>query len=640
LNKMMIQYLLSLVRSRKFLLSLSLAFFALFFVGLLLNFAGNAKPGLLKFVSHIFIIFTSLVLAIDLMLLSKIAQITPVKEEWKCAEKKMYAIFVVISLSYVALAYTEILLFGHTFYAPILLAFSALFYILVAKTYSAKESIILIYLPLLLAMFITAHYIVFPPSFGNDTWRDIMWSEETLRTGYFTRSRIAHLAYPVPMVVLLYSMASLIGGFTATDSSAVIGLLYLFILGITMLTLLRRIYERAEKNVVATLLLLTYSTPLITLWSVWFVPQSLALIFMALLLLFIKLERQSWIAQLVLATALVFSHPGTALYTLVYFTFLFIFHGKNEKLRRPLLFISIIYIVYVIYTSVQYMVSSAAKQYLDYLLAVLLGREVGQVQAPAEMGPLNRLFPWIPETIAIIFGVNALYANSLRREKSNEWEVLTVPFSVITLVIQHVVSTIQTTLPVRYVGLPAIFLLILSSHSGVKVLKVGRLSKGFLYGLEALLIAVLAFGGTFTPLNPMVLNPSHLSVYGLPTYADAKTIRSITTITIIQNSLIIYTDWRTGLLYTHDLMQKYNVSIHSSSWSITLGNLQIRLFGYYGRKYEGDLSFMHSDSILILRATSFTMIESWGRFKPELSYGHSNISKMLDAGGIAIYAGR
>jgi len=620
-------------------MSTSLILFMLFFVNLFINFTNSTGSMLLRLIAYPLTSFTSLILAIDLILLSRIILITPVKEERRRVGRKTYEALIVVSLMYVALLYMEILPLGHTLYASALLAFSVAFYIFVIEAYSIRKELILMYLPLLLAILITAHYIIFSPSLGNDTWRDIMWSVETLRTGRFTESRITHLAYPVPLVVLLYSMASLIGGFKAIGSSVVIGSLYLFILGIVLATLLRRIHGRAEESILATLLLLAYSTPLITLWSVWFIPQSLALVFAALLLMLTNLKRNSWIVQIILAVALVFSHPGAALYTLIYFIFLFLFMGKAEKLRRPLLFISIVYVTYVVYTSVHYTVIPGVKSYLDYLFTVLLGEGVSQVQPSTEIGLLNRLFPWITIAVALTLGINTLYANSLKQDKSNEWEVSTVLFSTISLAVGYALTIINPSSTAdRYIGLPATFLLILSSYSGVKVLKARPLTKGFLYGLVALLISVLAFGGTFTPLNPMTLNPSSYSIYGLLTYADAKIIHSIAKITDLQSQLTIYTDWRTGLFY-HSLMLEYNVNIHHGLWSVTLGNLQLQLFGSYEYRYQGDLSFMHSGSILILRAASFTMIESWGRFKPELSYRYSDISKMLDSGGIAIYVG-
>jgi len=372
---MALRYILSLIRSRKLLLSLSLTLFTLFFIGLLANFTGNTSSMLLRLFAYPFISFTSLILAIDFMFLSKITQVMPAKGIQRSAGRRMYTVLAVISLLYIALVYMEILLLGHTLYAPILLAISVAFYVFISEAYSIREGIASTYLPFLLAILITAHYMVFPPSFGNDTWRDIRWSEETLRTGYFTKSRITHLAYPVPVVVLLYSMTSLIGGFTAIDSSVVIGLLYLFILGVILTTLLRRIHGSAEKAGVAVPLLLIYSTPLITLWSVWFIPQSLALIFMTLLLTSINLKHYSWVVQVPLATALILSHPGVALYALIYFTYLFISMGKTEKLTKPLLLISTAYITYTVYTSVQYIVVPGAKSYMDYLLTVFLGRE-------------------------------------------------------------------------------------------------------------------------------------------------------------------------------------------------------------------------------------------------------------------------
>lgn len=597
---------------------------------------------ILRLIAHPFASFILLILAVDFMVLSRITQFTSVKEEQRHLGRRRSLMLNTVLLFYVVLVYTEILLLGHTLYTPILLALSVAFCTFVAEAYNVRKGLISIYLPFLLAVIITAHYIVFPPSFGNDTWRDIMWSEETLRTGYFTKSRITHPAYSVPLVVLLYSVTGLIEDFTVIDSSSIIGLLYLFILDVILIAALRRIHKEAERSIIAILLLLTYSIPLITLWSVWFIPQSLALIYMALLLITISLKHYSLMIQIPLAIALVFSHPGVALYALIYITYLFIFMGKAEKFRKLLLLISTVYIAYTIYTSVQYMIVPGVKSYFDYLLTVFLGIEVNQVQAPLELGVFNRLFPWIPVATVFILGINTIYANSLKQEKRDEREVLVVIFSAITLTVGYVLTIInpQSTAD-RYIGLPATFLLILFSYSGVKILKVKQLSKGLLYGLVALLILVMAFGGTFTPLNPMTFNPSRYSIYGLPTYGDGEIVRSVVKNTDPYNQLTIYTDWRTGIIYEHDLLQEYNAEIHSSSCPIKIGNLNLQLFGSCGYRYRGDLSFMRSNSILILRATSFTMVESWDRFKPKFTFQYYNISKILDSdnGNVIMYYG-
>jgi len=631
------RYLLSLIGSRRLLVSASLILFMLFFISLSINFTGSTGSTgsmLLRLVANPYISLASPILAVDLMVISRITQVTSVEEALLPAGRRTYALLVAVSLLYTVIVYAEILLLGHTFYAPVLLAFSTAFYVFISEAYGIRKEVTSTYLPLLLAILITAHYIAFPPSFGNDTWRDITWSEETLRTGYFTESRITHLAYPVPVVVLLYSMTSLIGGFVAVDSSVIIGLLYLFILGVVLITMLRRIHGDTVRAVLAVLLLLIYSTPMITLWSVGFIPQSLALVFMALLLMSINLKHHSWMAQVILAIALVLSHPGVALYMLIYLAFLSIFMGKTGDLRKPLLLIPIIYVSYILYTSVQYMVVPGVKSYLDYLLTVLSGREVSQVQAPAEMGVLNRLFPWIPVALALTFGVNTLYANSLKQGKNSEWEVLTVLFSTVTLAVGYALTIINPNSTAdRYIGLPAIFLLILSSYSGVKVLKARRLSKGLLYGLAALSISSLAFSGTFTPLNPITLNPSSYSVYGLPTYADTEIIHSIIGKVDPSSRLTIYMDWRTGLLYIHDSLQEYDVSIHSSSWSITLGNLEIQLFGSYGYKYDGKLRI---GSLILFRETSIGMVECWGKSMPSF-ISDSSLNSIYSSSVVAIY---
>jgi len=225
-------------------LSASLILFMLFLISLFTNFTGNAESMLLRLIARPFISLASLILAADLMILPRITQLTSVKETRIPAGRRAYALLVTVSLLYTALVYVEILLLGHSLCASALLAFSVAFYIFVIETYSVRKGLILTYLPLLLATLITAHYIVFPPSFGNDTWRDAMWASEVLVRDHYTGSRVFHEAYFVPSAVLLYSVLGLVECLSPVNASSVMGMLYLFALGTIFSALARRAYSR------------------------------------------------------------------------------------------------------------------------------------------------------------------------------------------------------------------------------------------------------------------------------------------------------------------------------------------------------------------------------------------------------------
>jgi len=130
-----------------------------------------------------------------------------------------------------------------------------------------------------------------------------------------------------------------------------------------------------------------------------------------------------------------------------------------------------------------------------------------------------------------------------------------------------------------------------------------------------------------------MLNPSQYSVYGLPTYADAEIIHSIIGKVDPNSRLTIYTDWRTGLLYIHDSLQEYDVSVHSRLWSITLGNLELQLFGSYGYRYDGKL---RTGSFILFRETSTSMVECWRGSIPSL-ISDSSFNSIYSSGIVTIY---
>jgi len=83
-------------------------------------------------------------------------------------------------------------------------------------------------------------YTLYVPSFGNDTWRDIIWATQALQTGHVTETAIRHSAYPFPMVPLEYALTSLLSGLDPAWASVVMGLLYLLQLPLVVFLLSRR----------------------------------------------------------------------------------------------------------------------------------------------------------------------------------------------------------------------------------------------------------------------------------------------------------------------------------------------------------------------------------------------------------------
>jgi len=70
-------------------------------------------------------------------------------------------------------------------------------------------------------------YTLYAPSFGNDTWRDIIWATQALQAGHITETTVRHSAYPFPMGPLEYALVSLMSGLDPAWAITVIDLLVL-----------------------------------------------------------------------------------------------------------------------------------------------------------------------------------------------------------------------------------------------------------------------------------------------------------------------------------------------------------------------------------------------------------------------------
>ena len=569
------------------------------------------------------ILLTSLFLAIDLLVFSEKTNAVIAKE------KSLQKILLILLVIFFILAMTETYLLGHTLFTPLVLAISSWFYINSRST----QGLSLVYLPLSVSLLIIAHYLVFPPSFGNDTSRDIMWGDETLRSGHYTESRVTHTAYYFPIVVLVYTALGLASGYSPTMASVVVGFLYLFALGIYFFLLLRKFYVQDQYSKVTVLLL--FSIPMVVIWSVWFIPQAMALLFVLLLLYLIN-RTDSAVVITLLSAAIVFTHPGVALFTIAYFAYMYLFSPDREKYRRPLLYITVLYIAYFTYTTVLYMVVPGLRLYLNTLLSILFGDNMVQISTSSkELNFFNRVVPWFPLVVALTLSVNTILTCQPRRGTCT-WSSLTVLFSAAALAAGYAIVVLRPDSSAdRYIGLPATILLVLASLPGLKAFDVtSRLGRGFQYTLIGLLIFAFAFGGTLTPLNPLTANPNVYSVYGLLSYSDKAKTEVISELLSVDVPVHVYTDWRTGLMLLQFVLSEHSTTLQSQLSTFAIGKLELRLFGYYGYRYDHSLQFPNG-SIILFRERSLDIVESWSQV-PQFSY--TIFSKVFDSESFYIYA--
>jgi len=603
-------------------LLISAVLVTIFILGLIILYPHGEAKTPLRLISHPVVLLLSLVLALDLIAISPTNRNNVATSAGVIAKASVLSLLV-----FTFLAMGETYFLGHTFFTPLALVASSWLYLTSKNT----RGLSLVYLPLLLSLLIVAHYLAFPPSFGNDTLRDIMWSDEALRSGHYTESRITHSACYFPMVVLAYTALSLAGNYSPTMASVVVGFLYLFALGMYFFLLLRKLYGEDHYNKVAALLL--FSTPMVVIWSVWFIPQAMALLFVLLLLYLID-RTDSVVAITLLSAAVVFAHPGVALFTIAYFTYMYLFSPDRERYKRPLLYIATLYIAYFTYTTVSYMVEPGLRLYLDTLFSILLGGNTAQAPTSAtKLSPFNRIVPWIPLVVALTLGVNTILTCQ-PRDKTCAWSLLTVLFSAAALAVGYAITVLRPDSTAdRYIGLPATTLLILASLPGLKAFDItSRLSRSFQYTLIGLLIFAFAFAGTFTPLNPTTANLNVYSVYGLLSYSDKAKTEVISKLLSVDVPVHVYTDWRTGFTILQHILSEYQGSIRESLPTLVIGSIQLHLFGSYGYRYDNGIHFSLG-SIIIFRKTSLYMVESW-QSKP--TFSPSVFSKLFCSDDIQI----
>jgi hypothetical protein len=383
-----------------------------------------------------------------------------------------------------------------------------------------------------------------------DTWRDAIQAVQIVERGGLRDLTVFHTAYPFPLVSLLYAVHSTVTDVDTIWSSNVMGILYILLLTLWIYLLSKKL--NAEHYRVASLLILT--TPLIVVWSVWFIPQAYALL-MALPLLFLKLHI---IIVMILTLALVFGHGGMALWTLGIFAILFIFikmlgakastHIFLKQLSIKLALFLVIFSVYATYTVILMVLKGAVTNIFEAIIAFLRGERILIAIPPIQaQAPITSILGVIPIAILATLGL-------IRMLEENDISLrLLVFISLAGLAVAYVGAVALPALDLpRYLGLGSTTLLALLSPQAFEALtRRGKLGAGYAHAL--LLLAILSFGfaGTLMPENPYTANPyPPWSISGLITYSEAQGLRNLAPLFCCNNFLI---DWRAGV----DLGYKY-----------------------------------------------------------------------------------
>lgn len=235
------------------------------------------------------------------------------------------------------------------------------------------------YLFVTMAILIGVHYVRYTPSFGNDTWRDSIWALETIRKGDYRPFSAVQREYKIPIVVILYSIQSLILNLDPLLISSLNGLVYLLVMTLLINILINIKYANSRQDNKDKYLtpITIYATSLITIWASCFIPQALSLIFVFIIIFYVYiiisknrrfLTLEGVVFTLLIAMTII-THVGTGLVLLAYLTLMIL----NERSLRKFIIIGfIMYLLYVIY--MVYIVMHYIFIGINDLLIIILGK--------------------------------------------------------------------------------------------------------------------------------------------------------------------------------------------------------------------------------------------------------------------------
>ena len=451
------------------------------------------------------------------------------------------------------------------------------------------------------AILISVLYGIYSPSFGNDTWRDAVQATQIIERGGLKDLTMAYEAYPLPVVSLLYAIHSISTGLDTLWSSSIMGLVYLLLLSLLVYLVARRF--NMEYSHMAVILALI--TPLIVIWSVWFIPQTYSLL-MAIPLLFLDLHP---VITLAFAIATVLGHGGLSLWALAILTLL-VLVKKVIRVKEPILgsieikliTIMVIFMLYTTYTTFLMVLEGAVSSVIEALFAFLGGERIIAASTPIQFQyTVATVLGVIPVIVLVGLGLVVLI------ESKDTVARLLALASLAGLSLAYAGSVANPALDLpRYLGLGSMVVLTILSPQAIKaLLKRGR--AGAYYALLLVLLAIVSFGftGALMPGNPYTANSQTVwSLSGLLTYSETRELEKLAPLFCCNNYLV---DWRAGVYVGYEYLWVqaryrgfYNLETQSS----------FTLAGSYGLLVTIEY-FDHFTGVLIFRKTSLNMREAY-----------------------------
>ncbi|MEM4888948.1 MAG: hypothetical protein QXJ64_05875 [Thermosphaera sp.] len=388
------------------------------------------------------------------------------------------------------------------FLYPIIILFSFALVLLGKIRIIVFLTIILTYSLVLIAL----TCLLYVPAFGYDTWRDIIWGELVSREVSIYR----HVAYPIPLIPLLYSIISKTTGLSTLASSVIIGFIYI----ILMIFLIYDCAKFFSKNKIIYLfsILLVLSNAPITYLSVWFVPQAYSTIFAIVIVTFIirylrvnsfSHMKDDMVLLLLAIIATVIGHPLTALLILVLLSCIMFIYKLNSykrsnnlhtnlKIKVIFLILTIMLITYVVFTTVINIFKTGIFSSWKILVNLFLGYEYRDKFTPEGGDPLlSALLGYGPLIVCIALSFLAWIEESESVDGDTFIEA-SFPVSVVILALSFLTMHASYLFPPRYYVLMPTTLLIITSVKGINNLYI----KGSIGKIVLALYLALVLGST------------------------------------------------------------------------------------------------------------------------------------------------
>jgi len=457
---------------------------------------------------------------------------------------------------------------------------------------------------LLFLLFFTFIYLIFPPSLGNDTWRDIIYASEITNDGYISQE---HLAYPVLIPSILYAVISYVLGTNLIWASVIIGFAYLFLITLLPYLVYSKVFGINEGTLLSSVFTLTNC--LIVLWVPGFIPQaysiSMALCIFLLVLKAIEqncIKREIMILIILLSISTVFGHSGVALCFIAFLSIGWIISAfikesvTRRLLAKTLSVVGIITLAYIGLTTILEVVVARACSFLNVISDLMIGSS-RTIPAPAAqlswyslMASYASLYV-IPVLAVVTWLEYDRYVKKLRNKI-----ILETMFvgSAIFLVFAFIGNIFATYLALdRYLGvLSYIMLQILAGFGALILFKRGLAGKCLVLFILLLVSLGFTFGGHFTP-DYSPFGHSGYALVANPTYGEQKVIQTLSRI-ICEGHVLV--DWRMGL----PLEASVNIST-------PINSLKLSYIGYYGLRVsiEDTLQHINQGGIFIYREAAF-----------------------------------